>query len=347
MELLNSGVDSLYWTARGDVRETMAALSPYQEAARADHRAAPWREIAGFALMVEPAGGSGYAAILKCAEFSVYLGQQKSRPTFWVQLRADFIYTVGIRGAIDASLGVVSELSENGLQDTGVSRVDPFADFGGWSLGKDEAEGIVTRVPEVSSYFVPRSNHLHSVRIGKKPLALRIYDKRYQLEKMGGAADLFWGDHEGPVTRVEFEFWSERLKDFTLRSFDEVLASIGDLWRHGTTRFAELRVPGAGPVELWPVSPAWRFVQRLAEWKFAYSGLVPFRIVKGDRTTLLRSVYGYLTSFAGVEGLSTAHATLRRVLECLPEVDRGRSFEDEAKRKAARLPKTYRQREAM
>src|SRR5206468_6851598 len=86
-------------------------------------------------------------------------------------------------------LGVVSELSENGLQDTGVSRVDPFADFGGWSLGKDEAEGIVTRVPEVSSYFVPRSNHLHSVRIGKKPLALRMYDKRYQLEKMGGAAD--------------------------------------------------------------------------------------------------------------------------------------------------------------
>jgi hypothetical protein len=269
VELLNSGVDSLYWTARGDVRETMAALSPYQEVARADHRPAPWREIAGFALMVEPGGGSGYAAILKCAEFSVYLGQQKSRPTFWVQLRADFINTVGIRGAIDASLDVVSELSEGALKDAGVSRVDPFADFGGWSLGKDEAEGIVTRVPEVSSYFVPRSNDLHSVRIGKKPLALRIYDKRYELEKKGGAADLFWGDHEGPVTRVEFEFWS-----------------------------------------------------------------------------LLRTVYGYLTSFAGVEGLSTAHATVRRILECLPEVDRGRSFENEARRKAARLPKAYRHREA-
>jgi len=65
--------------------------------------------------MVEPGGGSGYAAILKCAEFSVYLGRQTSRPTFWVQLRADFIYTVGIRGAIDASLGVVSELSESAL----------------------------------------------------------------------------------------------------------------------------------------------------------------------------------------------------------------------------------------
>lgn len=345
MKLLTSGVDSLYWTARGDVSQTLADLAPYQFAARGEHGAVPWREVDGFALSVEPGGGNGYAAIVKCAEFAIYLGSQRSRPTFWVQLRADFIRSVGIRAAIDASLGVVRQLSAGPLVDCGVSRVDPFADFGDWSLSKADAIGIVTRVPDINGYFVPRSDHLHSVLIGKKPLALRIYDKRYELERKGGTADLLWGEHTGPVTRVEFEFWSERLKDFTLRAFDDVLASIGDLWRHGTVRFAELRVPGPGPVESWPVSMPWQFVQSLAEWNFAYTGLVPFRIVKGDRTTLLRNLYGYLSSFAGVEGLSTERAALRRVLECLPEVDRGRSFEAEARKKAARLPKAYRLRE--
>jgi hypothetical protein len=255
VELLNSGVDSLYWTARAGVSETMSTIAQFQEAARSSHGAVLWQEVDGFALSVEPGGGGGYPAILKCAEFTIYLGEQRTRPTFWVQLRADFIHSIGIRAAIDASVSVVGKLATSALQDAGVSRVDPFADFAGWSLGKGEAEGIVTHVPEVSSYFVPRSGHLHSVRIGKKPLALRIYDKRYQLERKGGTADLFWGDYAGPVTRVEFEFWSERLKDFGVRSFGEVLASLGDLWRHGTSRFAELRVPGSGPVDRGPCPP--------------------------------------------------------------------------------------------
>jgi len=345
--VLTSGVDSLYWTARGDVTETLEKVAPFQAAARRDHSPFPWRDVDDFVLSVEPGGGFGYPTILRCAEFSVYLGAQKSRPTFWVQLRADFIRTVGIRPAIDASVSVVAQLSSTPLEGVGVSRVDPFADFAGWSIRPSEADGFVTHVPEVATYFVPRSDHLHSLRIGKKPLAMRVYDKRYELEKRGGTADVLWGDYQGPVTRVEFEFWSERLKDFALRSFDEVLDSIGDLWRHGTTRFAELRVPGSGPVESWPVSSAWQMVQRVAEWKFAFSGVVPFRAIKGNRLTVLRALYGYLSSFAAMEGVLSEREALRRLGVSLPEVARDRLFEDEIARKVARLPKAYRLREAV
>jgi hypothetical protein len=342
VELLNSGVDSMYWTARGAVAETMAAITEHQAPARNDHHAIPWRVIDGFGLSVEPGGGHGYRAVVTCAEFAIYLGEQTTRPTFMVQLRAPFIQTVGIREAFDASRGVVRQLAASELQDVGVSRVDPFADVGGWSLSNAEADGIVTHVPEIKSHFVPRSGILHSVLIGKKPLALRIYDKRREVGRKGGAADLFWDGYVGPVTRVEFEFWSERLKDFAVRSIDEVLGSIGDLWRHGTSRFAELRLPGAGPVESWPLSPAWEFVQRIGEWKFAVSGAVPFRLIKGDRVTLLRNLYGYASSFAALEGLSTEREVLRRLAECFPEVARGRLFDAEVARKFARLPRAYR-----
>jgi hypothetical protein len=331
MELLNSGVDSMYWTARGAVAETMAAIAEYQAAARAEHHAIPWRVLDGFSLSVEPGRGHGYRALVTCAEFAIYLGEQTTRPTFMVQLRAPFIQTVGIREAIEASRRVVGQLAAGELQDVGVSRVDPFADIGGWSLTSAEAEGVVTHVPEITSHFVPRSGLLHSVLIGKKPLALRIYDKRRELERKGGAADVFWGDYVGPVTRIEFEFWTERLKDFAVRSFDDALASIGDLWRHGTSRFVQLRVPGVGPVESWPLSPAWEFVQRVGEWKFAASGVVPSRLIKGERLTLLRNIYGYASSFAALEGLSTEREVLRRLAECFPEVARGRLFDVESR----------------
>jgi len=68
--------------------------------------------------------------------------------------------------------------------------------------------------------------------------------------------------------------------------------------------------------------------------------------VQGDRTTYLRALYGYLSSFASIEGLSGERETLRRLLECLPEVSRGRDFAVEAARKVARLPRAYRLRKA-
>lgn len=343
--LLNSGVDSLYWTARGDVSETMSAVADYQAAGRSDHTSIPWRDFDGYSLSVEPGGGHGYPVILKCHEFTIYLGSQRTRPTFLVQLRAPFIRTVDLRPAFEASMSVVSQLSAIPLHEVGVSRIDPFMDIGGWSLGVAEADGIVTRVPEVTSHFIPRSGRLHSVLIGKKPLAARIYDKRYQMKRKGGVGDLGWGDYDGPGTRIEFEFWTEKLKEFGVRAIDDVIGCLGDLWRHGTSRFMELRVPGGGPVESWPISPPWDFVQRVGEWKFAHSGLVPFRMVKGDRTTLLRALYGYLSSFAAVEGLSGERAALRRLGECLPEVAHGRLFDNEIARKLARLPKAYRLRE--
>jgi hypothetical protein len=345
VELLNSGVDTLYWSARGEAAELIVELAEYQAGARRDHSAVAWREIDGYSLSVEPGGGHGYSVIVKCAEFSVYLTPYKSRPTFWVQLGSRFIHSIGIRPAIDASVGVVGQLSSSALREVGVSRIDPFADVGGWSFGNAEADQIRTRVRDVESHFIPRSGHLHSVMIGTNPLGLRIYDKRYQIAVEGGFADQFWNGYLGPVTRVEFEFWTKRLKAFGVRSFDEVLGSIGDLWRYGTSTFVELRVPSERPEASWPLSPAWDFVQRVAEWKFPTSGVIPLRAVMGDRITLLRALYGYLTSFAAVEGMSSEREALWRLEECLPEVARDRDFVNEIARKAARLPKAYRERQ--
>jgi hypothetical protein len=211
----------------------------------------------------------------------------KKRPTFSTQLRAPFIHTVGAPNAAAVSLTVAQALSAVPLTSVGVSRIDPFADIGGWSLTQGELRGLVTAAKEITSYSVPRSELVHSFRAGKFPFLCRIYDKRREIAKKGGFADAFWGDFSGPVTRVEFEIGSQRLRRFAVRSIEDVLASIGDFWRHGTTRFVELRDVTSGPPANWGVSNTWRLVQDVA-FRFCSSGVIPFQVVKGDRLTTLR-----------------------------------------------------------
>lgn len=341
MVILNAGLDSLYWSARGDVSAVLADLEPFQAAARERGEGEPWREIDGYALTVGPGGKSGYATYLDCAEFRIHLGMFKRRPTFWTQTRAGFLATVGPARAAAESLAVAGALSATPLTSIGVARIDPCADVGAWLLTQDELRGLVTAVKEIAAHSVPRSDLVHSFSAGKFPFRCRIYDKRREMANKGGFADAFWGGFPGPVTRVEFEVGSQRLRHFGIRSIDEVLASVRDVWAYATSRFIELREPTSGSPKTWAVGETWRAVQDVG-FRFASSGVVPFRMVKGDRLTTLRALRGYLASFAAIEGVTTEAEALRRLGLSLPEVARGRRFADDVARKRARLPKDYR-----
>jgi hypothetical protein len=59
MIVLNSGVDSLYRSAHGDVSAALAELGPVQAAAREGDEPEPWREIDGYLLSVGPHGAHG------------------------------------------------------------------------------------------------------------------------------------------------------------------------------------------------------------------------------------------------------------------------------------------------
>ena len=343
--VLNSGVDSLYWSAKGDVSALLVELGPYQAHARETREPEPWREINGHLLSVGPGGAAGYPMYLDCPEFRIHLGMFKRRPTFWTQLRAHFIHTVGPEDAAGASIAVAQALSVAPLANVGVARIDLFVDIGGWALTRDDLKGLVTEAKEPVSRSIPRSNLVHSFSAGVFPFLCRIYDKRREMAKKGGFADAFWGDFAGPVTRVEFEVGSQRLRRFAIRSIPEVLASVGDLWWHGTTNFIELREPSAGHLETWPSSKVWQVVQG-AVVRFDSSGVVPFLVVKGDRLTNLRAQRGYLVTWAAIEGVRTEAEALKRLEASLHEVARGRVFAKDVERRAARLPKHYRHRQS-
>jgi hypothetical protein len=153
---------------------------------------------------------------------------------------------------------------------------------------------------------------------------------------------VFWDGWSGPVTRVEVQAGSEKLRAFGISSVADALSSRGDVWRYATSDFLELRIPTNGPRESWPLRPEWRMVQAVGHESFPSSGLVPFVVVQGDRLRLLRAIFGYLSSLGALDDQGDLRGLLRSLPTALREVERGRLFSAEVERKRRRLPRGVR-----
>lgn len=305
------------------------------------HEAAPWRTVSGFALNLLPHGALRYPVVLDCHEFRIHLTDSRLLPTMWVQLRSASIHERGVEQALADSVGVASEIVGAQVQAPRASRIDLYADLAGWVPVQADRVGVVTHAG-LRAHFRAGTEEIETLQAGKSPFLARIYRKDIEVRQRGGFAPVFWGGWDGPVTRVETQTGSPKLKAFGISTVADALASQGDVWRYATSEFLELRVPGAGSRETWPVRDEWRVVQAVGRERFPSSGVVPFVVVQGDRVRLLRALNGYLSSLGAIDG----QYDLDRLLESLPAqlapVARDRAFGKEVERKRRRLPRAVR-----
>ena len=339
--MLSVGVDTVYWSFSVPAGAWFEALREVRTRASETGEPIPWRIIDGFALDVLAHGAFRYPVVVDCREFRVHLTDSSRLPTLWVQLRSAFIHEVGVEKALEASTRAVGEIVGAPIADPRASRVDLYADIGGWVVVHADRVGLVTHA-DLRAHFRAGTDEVETVQVGKSPFLVRVYRKDIEVRQRGGFAPAFWGGWEGPVTRVEVQAGSEKLRAFSISSVADALASRGDLWRHATSEFLELRVPDDGPRESWKVRPEWEIVQSAGRDVFPASGVVPFLVIRGDRTRLLRAMYGYLSSIGALDGQRDLIGVLRSLPKQLAEVARGRSFSSEVERKHRRLPRSVR-----
>jgi len=314
-----------------------------RDRARVDGRPVPWRDVRGYALDALPHGRRAYPFVAQAAEFELRLTDSEQIPSAYVQIYADFIRTVGIERAVRETAAVVAEIT-GGIGAPKATRIDPFVDVGDFRLCGADREGLHTRA-EVAAFFDGGDDEwLPSLRIGAKAFKVRIYDKRRELRRRGDATPLAWGDFAGPVTRVEVEARSVALRRFGILTVDDALSSYGDVWRHATTRFIALRVPGQGPKRSWDLRWEWRAIQEAGEERFPANGLVPFAQMKGEKIRVLQGLYGGLISLGAYGDCGDLDAVIRSLLGELRPVERGRDFAKEVERRRRRLPIAVRMR---
>jgi hypothetical protein len=335
---LSAGCDTLYWSARGTPGEAFDALRAKRDAANAAGDSLPWTVIDGFSLSVLPHGALRYPVVVDCFEFRVHITNSGHLPTVYVELRSAFIQEVGLERAFAESVAVVDGVLPGGFSEPHISRIDLFADYANWLLVHDDYPGFITQAKRHT--HAANAEQYETMQFGKSPLLVRAYRKDIERRDKGYPALATWGGHTGSVIRIEVQASSEFLRRLGVRSFAEVVAARGDIWRHGTHDFVELRIVGSGNRERWRLRPEWRLVQQTGITHFPASGVVPFLQVQGDRLRCLWSLYGYLTSLAAIEGVSDIRATVARFMALVPTIERGRSFSEEVRRKRARLPRS-------
>lgn len=340
--LLKAGVDSLYVSARGNVKETFEPLRDVRARADVTGEPVPF-QVDGFGFDVLPYSRYGYRVLLECADFLLYATDAENRPTVRLELRSSYIQTVGVDEAWRGALSVASSVAGAPLDSATVARLDLFADFADWRLLRSDWAGLITRA-KVRAIGEPAPGEVETFQIGTSPLLVRLYRKDIEVRAKGGFAPVFWGGYRGPVVRVEVQASPDHLRKFGFASVGAALASCGDVWRQATSEFVELRVSQEAPREVRPLRAEWDEVRRVGFEEFPHSGLIPQIIWAGDRDRVDRLLYGCLTTLGALDGVRELADVLRGLPVELAALADEKDFGREAERKRRKQSRYARER---
>jgi hypothetical protein len=150
-----------------------------------------------------------------------------------------------------------------------------------------------------------------------------------------------WGDPSAdePVWRVEFQCRRPVLVDFSLRTVDEALAGLQDLWHYATRSWLTYRHPTNDQrVRRWPVDPIWQAVQAVRRSP-GMLGVVRRRLLQANEERLVQGLQGYLSGLAALRGWRELAVAVERAQGLVEDYlrSRERTWASEVQRKAERL----------
>lgn len=342
LRVLASGVDSLYASVRGQLREGLVqTLTEARSAGDKDGTVVCFREEDGH-FLVRQHGWRGYPFWLSSPRYELFLGAADPFPPAYVALHSAYIHTLGVEEAVEAVGRCLDNAVFDGHATLVPSRIDLYADTQGWQPRVEDFDRFICRGLRRQLYEQPRQLHGHGRVLsgfvfGKRDVVARIYDKTLEMRTRGSTwQELIWADRDGdqPVWRVEFQFRRKGLTTFGIRTTEQALRGRQDLWEYGT-RWLSLRQPNGHSLRRrWTEAPAW-CVLRHAPLGSPRSGLIRERIRLADERRLVSGFVGYASSLAAMTGEADVHSAVRRAVPLATRYlhERGTDFSDIVEKK--------------
>lgn len=326
LRILASGVDTLYMSARGALYEGllvclqgMRDLNPkMEEIPFSFHTEAPNTVLRQY-------GRRGYKFLLSSLAFDISLGAGEQFPEALIELRSQYIHSVGLETAVDQ----ITELMSRDFFPHGfklkVSRVDVFADEQGWQPKRGDFSRFVCRAVKASA-FDQTPTRVDEVRgqfsgftFGKGDVVARIYDKTVE---MGTDTwpELMWvgRDEDEHVWRIEFQYRRKALKELRVFHPEDVLHHRQGLWQYGL-KWLSLRERTKDQTRSrWHVAGVWTELGSAAIGGSAVP-LIRERIHEVDVARLTQGLVGFATS---LEALGEAQGLSKVVAHQVPAVSK-------------------------
>jgi hypothetical protein len=275
------------------------------------------------------------------------VGRSEKFPLVYVQMHSAYLHSMGVEPALHlVELFLRHELL-GGPAELLVSRLDVHCDYQGWDPEIEDIRRFVCRgrgrrVHIEHEEAFAQGRRPTGFTFGRGALSARIYDKTLQATQRGltWVPELWTGrDPDRPVWRLEFAFERDVLREFNLRTVDEAIGAVQDLWEYGTAKWLTLRRRVRDTRERrWPLDPVWEALQAVRV-THSRTGVVRRRVRQVREERVLRLVLGGLTSLAALHGWEMLDDALVAVGAELEEYlrRRERTFRAEVRRKRARL----------
>lgn len=341
---LASGIDALYMSGRGEVSGGLLAdLADARRAAEDANEPVPF-DLGGCDALVEPRSFGRYRFRLATEHGLIGVTPSSSLPPLRIQPRSEHLHGVGSAASVqwfhDVASGFTRDLRLY------ASRVDVFSDWHGLALRVEERDHFVGRAKRLDTH--EDGGQLTGFEFGRrstKTIAGRIYDKTVDIQRTG---KLWWTDKWGSaydpsraVMRVEFEFGRQGLTEYGVDTAADALEHAADLYLTAATDWLSQRVPTLDETRSrWPVSEAWRIVQRPS---FAENAVGLQRIREQASAATLRRVLpaliGYVVLVAALTDADSLDDAAVRLVAAIrdDEIVRGMAFEDRVERRRLKL----------
>lgn len=262
----------------------------------------------GHAFNMSPKGTKGYEWVMENVDLSVCIAVEaqggKVYPELYVTFRSAYLWRHGYLKAFATARGWLAEWAELGVEK--VSRVDLCVDVAlalpkidlkrellclGRTRGAHSEEASI----RVTKWTEGRRDTGYS--IGRGDLLARIYAKEVEIFKTHKEwFEPLWKqngwDGSSPVSRFEFQFRRQMLKELQSGSFQDMVAQMRDLWRYATRKWLTVREGTSDRNRSrWPLTDYWKTVQ---------AAEVCFGMVTGiSRVTQVQPEYEALMLLAG------------------------------------------------
>lgn len=228
----------------------------------------------GTGFSMKASGGSGYEWIIKNDDVMIRIAKEawqgKVFPEVFVTFFSQYLWTEGTDGAVSKLTEWLNKWAV--IKETRVSRYDLCIDLAMPLPEINLVKEVVTRARNKVEYDSPIERYITGrcttgYKIGSGDLSARIYDKTaeiyvsqkewfhdYWLEKG-------W-DGKIPVTRCEFQFRRQFLKEMDVNSYEDLIERMADIWRYCTQDWLKICYPGTKTNQSrWKVKEYWQFIQ--------------------------------------------------------------------------------------
>ncbi len=249
--------------------------------------------------------GNGFPFVMENDTYIVEFGEFND-PSFRVKFRSEALWQYGVKALHDRFLNWSHEMGLYPYKTESISRADFTFDYYLPEVDFDE-DSVVSLSKKDNKYR--DDGVINGLVYGKSDIVLRIYNKVLEINEQSSKFWLFqlWGGVKENVWRIEWQVRQTPLREFGIRTIDDLLNYQGNILKYLVESHDSLRIKtNDSNRSRWPLHPLWLdLLAQISKIDVAemQHEIDSKEVMNQRQMRIAISMYGYLKRMAAIHAV--------------------------------------------